>query len=105
MLKHKIIIDRLSEAQKIKILTDVRCLADEEYTKLGIPAFKLSTLEEYKRYLYPTPKSMANSWNPKVISELASDMAAAMSADGINTALMPSPVAKLNVSDFPIFVR
>ena len=49
MLKHKFIIDRLSEAQKIKILTDVRCLAEEEYAKLGIPAFKLSNVEGYRR--------------------------------------------------------
>ena len=44
MLKHKFIINKLSEAQKIRILTDVRCLADEEYAAFGIPKFNLSNV-------------------------------------------------------------
>jgi beta-glucosidase len=99
MLKHKFIIERLSEAQKIKILTDVRCLESDEYARLGVPTFKLSYVEGYKRELYPSPASLANSWNKKVISEVASDIAVGMSVDGASTVVVPSPVAKLNLND------
>ena len=99
MVKHKFIIDRLSEAQKIRILTDVRCLADEEYVALGIPKFKLSNIEGYMRDTYPSPISLANSWNMRVISDVSNDISVAMSADGITVVNIPSPVAKLNLSD------
>ena len=63
---------------------------------------KLLDVEGYKSNLYPSPKSMANSWNPRIISEVASDIANGMLADGINTAVIPSPIAKLNVNDFAV---
>ena len=99
MLKHKFIINKLSEAQKIRILTDVRCLADEEYAAFGIPKFNLSNVEGYKRDVYPSPISLANSWNTRVISDVANDVSVAMSADGITAVNIPSPVAKLNLND------
>ena len=102
MLKHKYIIDRLSESQKIKILTNVGSLADEEYEKLGIPAFKLSSVEGFKQEIYPSPKSLANSWNSRVISDVATDMAVGMAANGINVISVPSPVPMLNICDTAI---
>ena len=102
MLKHKFVIDRLSEAQKIKILADVRCLANDEYAKLGAPSFKLSEIEGYRQSVYPSCKALANSWDLKVISDVAGDVALGMIADGINVADIPSPVAKLNIHDSAI---
>lgn len=99
MLKHKYIIDRLSESQKARILTDVRCLADEEFEKLGIPAFRLSSVEGYKQETYPSPKSLANSWSARVISDIATDMAVGMAANGVSAVSVPSPIARLNISD------
>ena len=98
MLKHKYIIDRLSESQKARILTDVRCLADEEFEKLGIPAFRLSSVEGYKQETYPSPKSLANSWSARVISDVATDMAVGMVANGVSAVSVPSPIARLNIS-------
>ena len=102
MLKHKVIIDRLSEAQKIKILTDVRSLANDEYANLGAPVFRLSNVEGYKHESYPSPRALANSWNLSVISSVASDMAKGMSTEGVNAVGVPSPVAKLNIVDHAI---
>ncbi len=99
MLKHKSIIDRLSEAQKIKILTDVRCLSNDEYAKLGAPSFKLLSVEGYGKENYPSPRALANSWNLSVISEVAADMAVGLSTEGASTVSVPSPIAKLNLSD------
>ena len=99
MLKHKFIIDRLSESQKIRILTDVRCLADEEYSKLGIPSFALASADGFGTDFYPSAKSLASSWSSRVVSEVATDIAVSMSARGINAAIVPSPVAKLNIND------
>ena len=93
MLKHKFIIDKLSEKQKIRILADVRSLADVEYTKLGLPEFKLSDVEDYMKDMYPSPFSLTNSWSSKTITDVVSDMSAKMYSEGISTALLPSPVA------------
>ena len=102
MLKHKFLIDSLRESQKIRILTDISCLADVEFEALGIPSFKLSNIEEYKRDVYPSPASLANSWNLRVVSDISTDMAVSMTADGVNTVCVPSPVPQLNVSDLAL---
>ena len=68
MLKHQIIVDRLSELQKIQILADIRTLSAPEYISLGIPEFKVCYLKEYKKDTHQSPNSMANSWNLKAIS-------------------------------------
>ncbi len=99
MLKHQVIIDRLSELQKIQILTDVRVLADPEYRKLGIPEFNFSHLNGYRCDAYPSPASMANSWNLKLVSAYAEETAANMSSDDINIVTVPSPIPKLNLTD------
>ena len=99
MIKHKLIVDKLSEAQKIQILTDVRCLAEEEYLKLGIPSIKLANIEEYKSDVYPSPRSLANAWNLKVITDVANDISVSMSLEGVTAVNIPSPVAKLNLND------
>lgn len=102
MLKHQNIVDRLSETQKIQILTDVRVLSMPEYTSLGIPEFKFSYLKRYKNDVYPSPTSMANSWNVRAVSACADEMAAAMSAENINIVTLPSAVPKLNLTDAAI---
>ena len=102
MLNHKFIIDKLSEAQKISILSDVRKLSSEEYAKLGIPPFNISTVEEYCKNSYPSPGSLSNSWNPALIAELAFDMGAGMVGENINAAYVPSPVAKLGLFDLAV---
>ena len=102
MLKHQVIVDRLSELQKIKILTDVRVLADPEYIELGIPEFKFSHLKSYTRSSYPTPTAMANSWNLKLVSAYAEEAAVNMSADNINIVTVPGPIPKLNLTNAAI---
>ena len=102
MLKHRFIIDKLSEAQKLKILTDVRCLESEEYSKLGLPTLKLSIFEEQVSKHYPSTKSLANSWSIRTVSEVASEVALEMVADGANVALLPNTTPRLAICDSAI---
>lgn len=99
MLKHNFIVERLSEAQKIRLLANVRVVSDTEYAKLGIPAFNMTSVDGYKNDFYPSPISLANSWNEKVINDVAGDMAVSMSADNITAANVISPIPRLNMSD------
>ena len=99
MLKHQIIVDRLSELQKIQILTDVRKLSAPEYIELGIPEFKISSLKGDVGASYQTPNSMANSWNLRAIAAYSEEIASAMSADNVNIVSLPSPIPKLNLAD------
>ena len=99
MLKHKFIVDKLSEAQKIKLLSDVRVLSTAEYTKFGIPMLSIESIYGYKTDVYPSPISLANSWNERIVGEVASDIAVSMSAEQINVAGILSPIPKLNMTD------
>lgn len=102
MLKHKFIIDKLSEAQKLKILTDVRCLESEEYAKLGLPTLKLSNFDAYCRSFYPSVNSLSNSWNIRTVSEIATEASLGMVADGVNVAMLPRSTPRLAICDSAI---
>ena len=41
MYKYSEIIGRLSEEQKLKLLTDIGCLGETEFKILGIPEIKI----------------------------------------------------------------
>ena len=99
MLKHQIIVDRLSELQKIQILADIRTLSASEYISLGIPEFKVSYLKEYKKDTHQSPNSMANSWNLKAISAYTEELSVEMASEDINVVNVPSPIPKLNLMD------
>ena len=99
MLKHKMIVDRLTEAQKIKLLSDVRVLSTEEYINLGIPKLGFASVYGYKADVYPSPMSLANSWNERIVSEVASDIAVSMSEEQINVAGIFNPISRLNMFD------
>ena len=99
MLKHQIIVDRLSELQKIQILADIRTLSAPEYISLGIPEFKVCYLKEYKKDTHQSPNSMANSWNLKAISAYTEELSFEMVSENINVVNVPSPIPKLNLMD------
>ncbi len=96
MLKYKTIIDKLTESQKIRLLTDISCLEKTEYRTLGIPYFKLGYLRDAEKHTYPTCYHLSNTWDIGLVSSVASDIYRNMRNSDITHAVVPSPKIKLN---------
>lgn len=95
MLKYGNIIGRLTEAQKVTLLTDLSCLSSREFKSLGLPELNIADVEKYTRGVYPNPSSLANSFDAGLVSRVAADAAFAAAADGTDILLTPPAKAKL----------
>lgn len=96
MLKYKELVCKLSEAQKILILSDISSLSRREFKRLGLPELKKGYVDEYALNVYPRSSILANSWDMELISAVAKDTMSSMYKDGVELAIIPSPKAKIN---------
>lgn len=102
MLKHKDIIDKLTQEQKIALLTDTREAFGDIDKDLVIPQTSLNglweeNLTEQRELLFPSAKSLANSWDPSLAGESARCLATMGASKGDNLFLLPSPSASSSV--------
>jgi beta-glucosidase len=96
MLKYKELVGRLTEVQKMLILSDISSLSRKEFGRFGLAALKVGYVEDYIRYIYPSSSILANSWSTELINSVARDTVSAMYKDGVELAILPSPKVKIN---------
>ena len=98
MLRYKEIIDRMTVRQKIDLLTDIGCLAKEEFHALGIPNTSLDSVSA--RLLSDgaglSPSVLARSWNAGLVERVTTRLAARASQEGVSMLVTPSPKPKLD---------
>ena len=98
MLKYEDIISRLTDGQKIRILTSVGNLSGKDLKILGIPEIKVAGMKDYYRSILPHSTALSHSWNASLWQRVAFARAKAMASDGVGAAIVPS--AKLRLSPF-----
>ena len=96
MLKYQHIIDSLTEKQKIMLLADINCLSEIEYRALGIPGVKFGEFGAFCKQSFPSPQSLANSFDSQLIADVCEDVYDLMAHEGVNCASVPSPKLKIN---------
>ncbi|MDE6293861.1 MAG: glycoside hydrolase family 3 C-terminal domain-containing protein [Clostridiales bacterium] len=77
MIKHSDIISKLTEAQKLRLVTDFAALGDDELNALGVPRVVTTDLDEINQKFngkYPSFFGLANSWNRNLFGLIASDL-------------------------------
>lgn len=96
MLKHTEILNKMSAKQKISLIANISCLADDEFVALGIPRVKFVTLDElFDKYSDGlTPYVLSRTWNPDLISEVTEKTIERFCGDA-NAIIVPSP--KINL--------
>ena len=102
MLKHKDIIEKLTAEQKIALLTDTREALGEAVKELNIPTIAINDLWEenvtdQREIIFPSAKSLANSWDPTLAGETAKCLATIGASRGDNLFILPSPSATSSV--------
>lgn len=96
MLKYKHIINVLTEKQKIRLLADLGCLSEVEYRSLGIPSVQFANFGDWCKQYFPSPVSLANSFDHKLIASVCDDVYTRMASEGINCVTVPSAKLKIN---------
>ena len=96
MLKYYSIINQLSEKDKIRLLTDITCLANKEFKVIGIPEIKIADASNYCADLYPSAITLANSWDTSLIGSVADEVYKTMLEDDIGLISVPSPKIKID---------
>ncbi len=96
MLKYNDIISRLSDEQKVRILTGVGNLSGKDLKILGIPKIKIANIKDYGRELYPHANSLAHSWDDGLWQDVAKEKTAYMLDDGVDFAIVPGAKIKLS---------
>lgn len=78
MIKHGDIIEKLTEAQKLRLVTDFAALGDDELNALGVPRVVTSDLDQINERFggkYASFFGLANSWNKDIFEIIAADLA------------------------------
>lgn len=96
MLKYNDIISKLTSEQKIRILTGVGNISGKDMRILGIPTLSAARIKSCMRDVYPHSTSLSHAWNSELWERVAGAKLSAMTADGVNLAIMPGARIKLS---------
>lgn len=96
MLKYSEMIARLTDEQKIRILSGVGNISGKDMKNLGIPFVKFANMKDYNRKIYPHTTSLSHSWNTSLWSRVASAKIKTMTEDNVKFAFAPGAKIKLS---------
>ncbi len=88
MYTHNKIIGLMTEAQKIRLLTDLKGFAAGELSALGLTQFNTVNLSECKSF--PTEDFLARSWSTELVSEVSASACRELAANGAGQVILPS---------------
>lgn len=91
MLNNSHIICRLTEDQKIRLLTDIHNAGDPAMTEAGVPRMRWRAAWD-GRGIYPSPAALARSWDGDLTEEVADALCRERVSEG--TELIFTPAAK-----------
>ena len=96
MLKYSDRITKLTDGQKIRILSGVGEISGKDMKNLGIPTIKIGNMKAYERNVYPHTTSISHAWNVGLWKSVASVKVEKMMADGVQFAVAPGSKIKLS---------
>ncbi len=96
MLKYNDVIVKLSDEQKIRILSGVGNISGKDMKNLGIPSVRRGNMKDYDRNLYPHSTSISHAWNTTLWREVSLQKTQKMAQDGVNFLIAPGAKIKLS---------
>lgn len=95
MLNHSHVIHQLSEAQKLRLLTDIHSTEDPGLNALGVPRVRWRNAYAGRKATYPSPSFLACSWDEELVGEVTEALCREELARGDCHLVLPSPKPKL----------
>ena len=93
MYTYRHIISRLTEADKIRMLTDLNSLSGPDAESWGIPRVTCASLGDgclgHTAEGLPAPALLARSWDVALMRETAAELTRRLAAKGVNHILLP----------------
>lgn len=91
MNEYQTILDRLDRRQKIALLTDPESLSDPKINRSGVPAVRMTALDELNRErgLFPAYRELAASWDESLIASVTQELAVHARGRGLNLLATP----------------
>ena len=96
MLKYSELIAKLTDEQKIRILSGVSHISGKDMKNLGIPCVKSGNMKDYGRSVFPHTTSISHSWDTDLWSRIASAKAEKMAEKNVSFAIVPGAKIKLS---------
>lgn len=96
MLKYNDLISKLTDEQKIRILTGVGDISGKDMKILGIPTVRTENMKDCQRDLYPHTTSISHAWDEGLWGSVASAKIAKMTSGGANFAIVPGARVKMS---------
>ena len=96
MLKYNDIITKLTDEQKIRILTGAGSISGKDMKILGIPEIKAIRLKDIDRDVFPHVTSLADSWNTDLWGSVAFSKLSSISDEQKVFAIVPGARIKLS---------
>lgn len=96
MLKYSSLIEKLSDSQKIRMLTGIGSLSGKDFKVIGIPQVKIGNVKEFCKEHFPKASELAHAWDREIWQLTAEEKLGAMAAQKINCALTPGPKVKIS---------
>ncbi len=108
MQKYNEIISRLTEVQKVRLLTDFSSLADAELSALKLPCVRSANVGDAD--CYPSPSVMARAWDTELASEVSFEICCRLAEDGATQVVMPAARAGIgkkqgSLSEDPLIAK
>ncbi len=82
MLKYKNILDKLTQRQKIALVTDLSALSDAAIVRAGVPEVRWGELAAFANEQGVSYGSLANTWDPELVEEFTESIAAVARGKG-----------------------
>ena len=98
MLKYNDLISKLTDEQKIRILTGVGDISGKDMKILGIPPVISGNMKDCQRDIFPHTTSISHAWDEGLWGSVASAKIAKMVGEGTNLAVAPG--ARVKVSPY-----
>lgn len=95
MLNHSHVIHQLTEAQKLRLLTDIHSTEDPGLNALGVPRVRWKNAYAGRNTRYPSPSFLACSWDEELVGEVTEALCRGELARGSCHLVLPSPKPKL----------
>lgn len=100
MLNNSAIIEKLSEEQKLALVTDIACAEQESLNALGVPHVEKSDLDalniSFCGGAYPNLNSLAHSWNTELVENAVGDIVRRDGTAKVNIISTPDIGVKCN---------
>lgn len=96
MLKHQELISKLSDSQKVYMLTSAGKLTGKDMKILGIPEIKSGDMKDYCRNLIPNSTALSHAWDKELWCKVSEQKSHQMINDNVNFALTNGPKIKFS---------